>query len=105
MSAVAYQCPCCGAPLAYGAQSGKLECGACGNHYELDVLEAMNDGREQDGIQFDMSVKSFGEEDAKLMQAYICQGCGAELMTEDTRQFFLNALTAGSDLNGSFLSR
>ena len=25
MSTVAYQCPCCGAPLAYGAESGKLK--------------------------------------------------------------------------------
>ena len=30
MSTIAYQCPCCGAPLAYSAGSGKLECAACG---------------------------------------------------------------------------
>ena len=41
MSTIAYQCPSCGAPLAYDAESGKLECKACANSYELDALEAM----------------------------------------------------------------
>ena len=84
MSTIAYQCPCCGAPLAYGAESGKLECGACGNSYELDALEAMNEPQQTDGIRFDMPTETFDESEAAQMRAYICQGCGAELMTEET---------------------
>ena len=84
MSLVAYQCPCCGAPLEYGAGSGKLECRACGNSYELDAMEAMQASEEKGGIQFSMPTEGFGEQEAAQMQAYICQGCGAELMTEDT---------------------
>ncbi|MBR4039711.1 MAG: hypothetical protein IKJ11_06380 [Clostridia bacterium] len=84
MSTVAYQCPCCGAPLEYGAQSGKLECRACSNSYELDAIEAMHASEETGGIQFDMPTESFGAQEAAQMQAYICQGCGAELMTEET---------------------
>lgn len=84
MSTIAYQCPCCGAPLAYGAESGKLECAACGNSYELDALEAMNESQETGSIQFDMSTETFDESEAAQMRAYICQGCGAELMTEET---------------------
>ena len=53
MSTVAYQCPCCGAPLAYGAGSGKLECASCGNSYELDALDTMNESSEKNGIQFE----------------------------------------------------
>ena len=84
MSTVAYQCPCCGAPLSYGAESGKLECGACGNSYELDVLEIMNQTTEDEGVRFDLPEESFAAEDAAHMHAYICKGCGAELMTEET---------------------
>lgn len=84
MSTIAYQCPCCGAPLAYGAGSGKLECAACGNSYELDALEAMNESQETGSIQFDMPTETFDESEAAQMRAYICQGCGAELMTEET---------------------
>ena len=84
MSTIAYQCPCCGAPLAYGAGSGKLECAACGNSYELDALEAMNESQETGSIQFDMPTETFDASEAEQMRAYICQGCGAELMTEET---------------------
>ena len=84
MSTIAYQCPCCGAPLAYGAESGKLECASCGNSYELDALEAMNESQETGSIQFDIPTETFDESEAAHMRAYICQGCGAELMTEET---------------------
>ncbi|MBP3655606.1 MAG: hypothetical protein J6K32_02805 [Clostridia bacterium] len=81
MSTVAYNCPACGAPLAY--QGGKLVCAACGNQYDLDVIEAMQvaDGG---GVAFAAPEETFTDGDAQQMQAYICQGCGAELMTEDT---------------------
>ncbi|MBR5289072.1 MAG: hypothetical protein IKU34_10875 [Clostridia bacterium] len=84
MATVTYQCPCCGAPLAYGAQSGKLECASCGNSYELDALEAMSESQEAGSIHFDMPTETFDAGETAQMQAYICQGCGAELMTEET---------------------
>ena len=77
MSTVAYQCPCCGAPLAYGAESGKLECASCSNSYELDALEAMQAPQEEGGIRFDMSAQTFNKGEAEQMHAYLCQGCGA----------------------------
>lgn len=81
---VAYTCPCCGAPLSYGAQSGKLECGACLNSYDIEALEAMQAPQERSGVHFDMPTETFDAQDAEKIQAYICQGCGAELMTEET---------------------
>jgi len=84
MSTIAYRCPGCGAPLAYGADSGKLECSACGSRYELDALEAILESQDAGGIQFDLPQESFNEEEAAQMRSYICQSCGAELMTEET---------------------
>ena len=83
-NAVAYQCPSCGAPLTYEAKSGKLACAACENRYELDLLEAMAGVEETGCIEFEMPAETFGESDAAQIQAYICKGCGAELMTQDT---------------------
>ena len=84
MSTIAYKCPCCGAALAYGAASGKLECASCGNHYDLESLEAMQVSQEQGGVQFDLPTDTFDADNTRDMQGYICQSCGAELMTEGT---------------------
>ena len=81
---IAYTCPCCGAPLSYGAQSGKLECGACLNSYDIEALEVMQAPQEQSGVHFDLPAETFGAEDEQEIQAYICKGCGAELMTQET---------------------
>ena len=84
MSTIAYKCPCCGASLAYGTESGKLDCASCGNSYELDALETIYASEEKGHVEFDMSAESFAEGDARQMQGYICSSCGAELMTEGT---------------------
>lgn len=84
MSTVVYNCPCCGAPLAYGAESGKLECASCGNGYELEAMEELYDASQPGGIRFDMAAEAFSPQDAAYVHGYTCQGCGAELMTEET---------------------
>ena len=84
MDTTAYKCPCCGAPLAFAGESGKLECDSCGNRFELEALEAMNQGSGADSIEFARSGETFGAAEAAQMQAFICKSCGAELMTEET---------------------
>ena len=84
MSTVAYSCPSCGAPLEYHAASGKLECKACANCYEPDELELADTSGKTGGIQFDMHGASFDEQEAERIRAYSCEGCGAELLTEET---------------------
>ena len=84
MSTYAYNCPCCGAPLAYDAANKNLKCASCGNSYELEALEAMNPAESAGGVQFDLPQETFSASEAAQMQAYICKGCGAELLTDDT---------------------
>lgn len=83
MGTTIYNCPCCGAPLAYSGESGKLECASCGNGYALESIDALN-GQEQSNISFDMPEKGFDAQDAQVMRAYTCENCGAELMTDET---------------------
>ena len=84
MSTATYNCPCCGAPLAFSGESGKLECASCGNSYELDAIQALTSAESVDRLEFENQAESFDASEAAQMQAYICKGCGAELLTEDT---------------------
>ena len=84
MSTATYTCPCCGAPLSFSGESGKLECASCGNSYELDAIQALTSAESVDRLEFENQAESFDASEAAQMQAYICKGCGAELLTEDT---------------------
>ena len=84
MSTATYNCPCCGAPLAYSGESGKLECASCGNSYEPDAIQAMSAAESIDKLEFERCAETFDASEAAQMQAYVCKSCGAELMTEDT---------------------
>ena len=84
MSVLTYKCPCCGSALAFSGASGKLECASCGNSYDTEVIEAFA-AEETSGsdIRFDMPKESFTEDDAVAMHAYVCENCGAELVTDE----------------------
>ena len=84
MSAISYNCPCCGSPLEYSNESGKLECASCGNSFDLAAVEDLNTPDAGEGVAFDLPKETFGADEAGQMQAYICKSCGAELLTEGT---------------------
>ena len=79
-----YQCPCCGAPLAYSGESGKLECASCGNRYALSDVEALDRQTTSSDVRFSMETADFGAEESAQVRSLICQSCGAELMTDGT---------------------
>ena len=83
MSTATYNCPCCGGPLQFSGESGKLECASCGNAYEPDALEMMNPADSGEQISFSNAAESFGAGETGV-QGYICKNCGAELMADET---------------------
>lgn len=83
MSTASYNCPCCGGPLKFSGESGKLECTACGNNYEPEALEMMTPEESIDEITFANDAKRFDTGEAG-MRAYFCKNCGAELMADET---------------------
>ena len=82
MSTASYNCPCCGGPLKFSGESGRLECTACGNNYEPEALEMLNASESGEQISFERPKEGFRAEEG--VQAYLCKNCGAELITEDT---------------------
>ena len=83
MATTVYNCPCCGGPLKFSGESGKLECAACGNVYEPEALEMMNGAEGGDNITFASAAERFGAGESGV-QGYICKNCGAELMADET---------------------
>lgn len=83
MSTASYNCPCCGGPLEFGGSSGKLECAACGNAFEMEALEALHSSENGEQISFERPKEGFRAAEEGV-QAYVCKNCGAELMTEST---------------------
>ena len=84
MSILTYKCPCCGSALAFSGTSEKLECASCGNSYEIEAIEALAvEESSVSDIHFDMPTESFSETDAETMHAYVCENCGAELVTDE----------------------
>ena len=53
MSTASYNCPCCGGPLKFSGESGRLECAACGNSYEPEALEMLNVSESGEQISFE----------------------------------------------------
>lgn len=91
-----YQCPACTGPLQYSAASGGLECEYCGNHFEIDQIEALYAEKEEraaaamaaaetEKSTWDASglTEEWGA-DAAHMKAYSCPSCGAQLICDDT---------------------
>ena len=83
MRTASYNCPCCGGPLAFDGATGKLECAACGNAFEPETLEMLNASECGEQISFERPKESFQEVEEGV-RAYVCENCGAELMTENT---------------------
>lgn len=81
MSTITYKCPCCGAPLEYSGDSGTLKCASCSNEYDLDAITAL-ENNEEGSVEFSMPVDGYSDTEAQSMHAYICQNCGAELVTD-----------------------
>ena len=83
MATASYNCPCCGGPLKFSGESGKLECAACGNSFETEALEMMNPAESGERITFAHTAERFQAGESGV-QGYVCKNCGAELMAEET---------------------
>ena len=84
MSTLTYKCPCCGASLAYDGVSRRLQCASCGNSFDLQDIEALEATGSQSSIDFVQPDEQFTNEEIEAISSYVCQNCGAELMTDST---------------------
>jgi len=84
---IEYNCPCCGAGLAFSASVQKLKCEYCDNEFELDALKAYKESLAQEEstvFQWEQQPQeNWSETEVAQLHRFICQSCGGELITDD----------------------
>ena len=83
-SVIEYICPCCGAGLRFSGNEQQLVCDYCDNQFEIDTVKAYNEEQATDTFQWEEQSTSYlSEEESAVLQTFICQSCGGELITDE----------------------
>lgn len=86
MEATTFQCPCCGAGLAFDANTQELACASCGNVFPLEGVEQAAQIQLEDTtdaqMHWDMPAARAMAADEGFLQAYRCETCGAQILTD-----------------------
>ena len=81
-----YQCPCCGAGLAFSGQAQQLHCEYCGNTFDIDAVRAFNEkelGKEPVEEKWDHAPQAqWSEEEESSLNSFVCPSCGGEIVTD-----------------------
>ena len=81
-----YQCPCCGAGLAFSGQVQQLHCEYCGNTFDIDAVRAFNEkelGKEPIEEKWDHAPQAqWNEEEESSLNSFVCPSCGGEIVTD-----------------------
>jgi predicted RNA-binding Zn-ribbon protein involved in translation (DUF1610 family) len=83
-----YKCPCCDAPLVFGANQHHMRCDHCGNSFPMEGVKAYNDPLVDQSIdqptRDNKENHQWSDEDSNTVRTFTCPSCGGELMTDDT---------------------
>ena len=83
-------CPCCNAPLRYDSGQSELRCESCGNSFEVEAMQRVDDALAQATQASDMTWQrdeqagTWSQEEQDSLRAYQCPSCGAEIVADDT---------------------
>lgn len=81
-----YKCPCCNAGLVFSESAQKLQCGACGNSFDIEAVKAYNDTlneNEGDEGQWEDPTAQWSSEEQAQFQVFTCPSCGGEIMSDE----------------------
>lgn len=84
-----YKCPCCGAPLIFGAEAQTLVCESCDNTFPLETMNNVTESESDSGAssKFDWEnyvPRSYEASGEINLASYSCPSCGAEISGDDT---------------------
>lgn len=84
-----YKCPCCGAPLVFGAATQGMHCDYCGNEFPLETMQELSNAQQesQGTSKFDWEhyePRSYEDTSDIQLSNYSCPSCGAEITGDDT---------------------
>ena len=82
-----YKCPCCNAPLIFGAGEQQMKCEYCDNTFDLDTVQACAESEapeEKPEIQWEETEKpEWSEEEQSHIRSYLCDACAGQLITDE----------------------
>ncbi|MBQ7130574.1 MAG: hypothetical protein IJO21_06005 [Oscillospiraceae bacterium] len=82
-----YKCPCCNAPLIFGAENQQMKCEYCDNMFDLATVQACAEAQipeEKPEIQWDDTQKpEWSQEEQSQIRSFVCDACGGQLITDD----------------------
>ena len=79
-----YKCPACGSPLVFSTESGKLKCSSCDNEYDVGTIKQYQNNKTEAEFKWDKKYTDSLNGTLPEMTSYICQSCGAEIITDGT---------------------
>ena len=85
MDFVQYKCPCCGAALKFSGKAQKLVCDSCGNEYEPETLQELEEaGHAEEEKELNWEYRTEVEGASRTEDGrYICPSCGAEIEADE----------------------
>ena len=78
MASIQYKCPNCNADLRFNPNKQGFSCDFCDSFFTLEECKTANEQMQAEAQQSAPAQEEFAENN----QLYICQSCGAELMTD-----------------------
>ncbi len=83
---IKYQCPACGAPLAFNAEKQMIVCESCDSAYPKDYFEADKEQGEdnREGGKIDWNIEGYVREQTEMgeQSGFSCTSCGAEVVSD-----------------------
>ncbi len=83
-----YKCPNCGGAIAFDSGIQKLKCPYCDTEFEISALQEYDEHLKNDipdKMEWNTDAGSeWDKEDFELLNAYVCQSCGGEIISEAT---------------------
>ncbi len=74
------KCPCCGAPLRFAPNRGKLVCDYCSSEFAIEPNRKDLDGNRMEGFDFEKMLRKNTAPKSDSLPVCVCKSCGAELM-------------------------
>ena len=85
---IQYKCPKCGGALEFEAGAQNVKCPYCDTEFPIEIFAELDkelSEQAEDNVNFETSTtEGYSESEASGMVSYLCESCGAEIVTDAT---------------------
>ncbi len=81
---LSYKCPSCGSPLVYDGEANCFKCHSCDSTFDVETIKNALAAEGDKGFDWGDYKNSAPSEQLTDTVSYVCQSCGAEIITDST---------------------